>query len=216
MKNKFLFVILHAALCSLSAKADQLKLQSHANCTKSEYNLREFTSQDLFFSVNPYKSANCIEDKDRKIELNQQAWDLLNKEYPDTYLQTVPFDLVGGKQEEFIVQGSSPSGGTNFYFLENKNGKWKVILVITGGFTISGIDWNLEKGQISKREVSTPSYKITNWYRTGFDNTWQSTYVYSKGSYKLLSAQLVPLSLLHQKGFIELMMKLNERGVRWN
>lgn len=197
MKNKFLFVILFTILCSQSVKAEQLKLQSHANCTKSEYNLREFTSQDLFFSSEPYKSANCIEDKDRKIELDQQAWDLLNKEYPDNYMQAVPFDLVGDKQEEFIVQGSSPSGGTNFYFLEKKNGKWKIILAITGGFTISGEE-------------------ITNWSRSGIDETWQTVYSYSKGSYKETSRQAVPLALLHQKGFIELMMRLNERGVKWN
>ena len=197
MKNKFLLGIIYASLCSLSAKADQLNLKIYANCTKSEYNLREFTSQDLFFSSEPYKSANCIEDKDRKIELDQQAWDLLNKEYPDNYMQAVPFDLVGDKQEEFIVQGSSPSGGTNFYFLEKKKGKWKIILAITGGFTISGEE-------------------ITNWSRSGIDETWQTVYSYSKGSYKETSRQAVPLTLLHQKGFIDLMMKLNERGVKWN
>ena len=197
MKTKFLIAILCIISSMQIAKAEQLKLQSHANCIKSEYNLREFTSQDLFFSSEPYKSANCIEDKDRKIELDQQAWDLLNKEYPDNYMQAVPFDLVGDKQEEFIVQGSSPSGGTNFYFLEKKNGKWKIILAITGGFTISGEE-------------------ITNWSRSGIDETWQTVYSYSKGSFKETSRQAVPLILLHQKGFIELMMKLNERGVRWN
>jgi hypothetical protein len=197
MKNKFLLVILFTILCLQSAKAEHLKLQSHANCTKSQYNPKEFTSQDLFFSSEPYKSANCIEDKDRKIELDQQAWDLLKKEYPDTYVQVVPFDLVGDKQEEFIVQGSSASGGTNFYFLEKKNGNWKLILAITGGFTISGEE-------------------ITNWSRSGIDETWQTIYSYSKGSYKETSRQAVPLTLLHQKGFIELMMKLNEHGVRWN
>lgn len=197
MKTKSLIAILCTFLGLQIAKAEQLKLQSHANCTKSEYNLREFTSQDLFFSSEPYKSANCIEDKDRKIELDQQAWDLLNKEYPDNYIQAVPFDLVSDKQEEFIVQGTSPSGGTNFYFLEKKNGKWKVILAISGGFTISGEE-------------------ITNWSRSGVDETWQTVYSYSKGSYKEKSRQAVPLVLLHQKGFIELMMKLNERGVRWN
>jgi hypothetical protein len=197
MKTKALIAIICTIANLQVAQAEQLKLQSHANCTKSEYNPREFTSQDLFFSSEPYKSANCIEDKDRKIELDQQAWDLLKKEYPDTYMQVVPFDLVGDKQEEFIVQGSSPSGGTNFYFLEKKNRKWKVILAISGGFTISGEE-------------------ITNWSRSGVDETWQTVYSYSKGSYKETSRQAVPLVLLHQKGFIELMMKLNERGVKWN
>jgi hypothetical protein len=197
MKTKILIAIICTIFNLKFAQAEQLKLQSHANCTKSEYNPREFTSQDLFFSSEPYKSANCIEDKDRKIELDQQAWALLKKEYPDTYIQVVPFDLVGDKQEEFIVQGSSPSGGTNFYFLKKKNGKWKLILAITGGFTISGEE-------------------ITNWSRSGIDETWQTVYSYSKGSYKETSRQAVPLTLLHQKGFIELMMKLNERGVKWN
>lgn len=197
MKTKTLIAILCTFLGLQIAEAEQLKLQSHANCTKSQYNLREFTSQDLFFSSEPYKSANCIEDKDRKIELDKQAWDLLNKEYPDTYMQAVPFDLVSDKQEEFIIQGSSPSGGTNFYFLEKKNGKWKIILAITGGFIISGKE-------------------ITSWSRSGIDETWQTVYSYSTGSYKETSRQAVPLTLLHQKGFIELMMKLNERGVKWN
>ena len=197
MKNKLFLVILFTNLCFQSAKAEELKLQNHANCTKSEYNLREFTSLDLFFNSEPYKSANCIEDKDRRIELDQKALDLLNKEYPDTYKQAIPFDLVGDKQEEFIVQGSSPSGGTNFYFLEKNKGKWKIILAITGGFTISGNE-------------------ITNWSRSGVDDTWQTVYSYSKGSYKETSRQAVPLALLHQKGFIELMMKLNGPNVRWN
>jgi hypothetical protein len=35
-----------------------------ADCIKDEYNLKEFNSYDLFFSIEPYKSANCIEDKD--------------------------------------------------------------------------------------------------------------------------------------------------------
>lgn len=170
---------------------------NESNCIKDEYNLKEFTSYDLFFSPTPYKSANCIEAKDRTIKFDDNAWKLLKKEYPDTYKQAVPFDLVGDKQEEFIVQGSSPSGGTNFYFLEKRKGKWKLILAITGGFTISGEE-------------------VTNWHRVGFDETWQTVYTYSKGSFKVKSEQAVPLILLHDKSFLELMTKLNGPHVRWN
>lgn len=196
MKYLILFTAI-LSFCQITKASDRSDFSIQSNCIKDEYNLKEFTSYDLFFSPTPYKSANCIEDKDRKIELDKQAWDLLNKEYPDTYKQAVPFDLVSDKQEEFIVQGSSPSGGTNFYFLEKRNGKWKIILVITGGFTIRGNE-------------------ITNWSRSGFDETWQTVYTYSKGSYKETSRQAVPLILLHQKGFIDLMMKLNGPNVRWN
>ena len=214
MKTKALIAIICTIANLQVAQAEQLKLQSHPNCTKSEYNLREFTSQDLFFSSEPYKSANCIEDKDRKIELDQQAWNLLSKEYPDNYIQAVPFDLVGNEQEEFIVQGSSPSGGTNFYFLEKKNGKWQIILTITGGFVIGSIDEVID-GHIDKK-YDANAYQITSWGRSGVDDTWQTKYLYSNGEYVEASTQSVPLILLHQEGFIELMMKLNGPGVKWN
>ena len=180
------------------------------SCDKPEYSPKEYTSQDLFFDSSLYISSSC------------QLMNGVNKPPPELvevinkttqyFMDGVFFDLNYDKVDEYIVKGDSPSGGTTFYFFQKQKNKWKVILIIDGGFVLSSYDYTEDK----LKNINKSYSKITNWSRSGVDETYQTEYVYINGKYEILSEQKVPLVLLHQKEFLDLMVRLNDKGVRWN
>ena len=128
------------------------------------------------------------------------------------YMDGVFFDLNYDNVDEYIVKGDSPSGGTSFYFFQKQKNKWKLILTINGGFVLGPYDYYEDR----LKNINKSYSKVTNWSRSGVDDTYQTEYVYINGKYEMLSEQKIPLVLLHQKEFLDLMVRLNDKGVRWN
>ena len=180
------------------------------SCDKPEYNPKEYTSQDLFFDGSLYISSFCQSMNGGK-KPPPELVEVINKT-TQYFMDGVFLDLDYDKVDEYIVKGDSPSGGTSFYFFQKQKNKWKVILTINGGFVLSPYDYYEDK----LKNINKSYSKITNWSRSGVDETYQTEYVYINGKYEMLSEQKVPLVLLHKKEFLELMVRLNDEGVKWN
>lgn len=201
-------VIFLIALLTLSARNSETKAietetsEEKMECVKEDYNPKEYTSFDLFFSYTYYDSVNCKNRRSHNVDLPEEALKAL-KDYPDTYKSVAEFDLNYDGVDEYIVQGSAPSGGTQFYFIQKQKNKWRVIASISGGFVLSYMDDSVKKG-FDKSYI-----KITSWHRFGKDDTWQYDLLFKKGEYDVASEQPIPLVLLHKKDFIQMMLDLN-------
>jgi len=171
-------------------------------CLKEDFNPKEYTSFDLFFSDTYYDSVNCKNRRSHFVGLPDEALKAL-KDYPDSYKSVAEFDLNYDGINEYIVQGSAPSGGTQFYFIQKQKDKWRVIACISGGFVLSYMDDSVKKG-FNKSYI-----KITSWHRFGKDDTWQYELLFKKNEYEVASEQAIPLVLLHKKDFIQMMLDLN-------
>ena len=196
------------ALLTLSARnlettaVEPQSSEDKMECIKEDYNPKEYTSYDLFFSYTYYDSVNCKNRRSHNVELPDDALKAL-KDYPDIYKSVAEFDLNYDGIDEYIVQGSAPSGGTQFYFIQKQKNKWRVIASISGGFVLSYMDDSVKKG-FDKSYI-----KITSWHRFGKDDTWQYDLLFKKGEYDVASEQPIPLVLLHKKDFIQMMLDLN-------
>lgn len=100
----------------------------------------------------------------------------------DFQLSFLSVDLVGDRQNELIINSQMHGGsGGNYYFVLKKNGKtWQQIGEFLGGLVLS-----LENGP------RPSSYRITSYYRSG--DTYQNTYDYRKGKYRLTNQVLIPI-----------------------
>lgn len=108
------------------------------------------------------------------------------------------YDIDGNNIDEIFVQIGSGSGGLNFIVLENQNGKWASILVITGQFILHRQDLT-ENSQ----NFNSDYYQITNWHQSGVRDTYQSLYAYKNKKYALVSTQNLPPSFRYLKDVSE-------------
>lgn len=194
-----------------------------SECKKfNQTQITQFSSSDLFFQRQDHNSVPCklINQQSMLVSREQsinvlpiEAIKTIEKEAPDSYLGVVPFDLNGDGTDEYIVRGGQPSGGTQFYFLEKQNKKWKLITYFSGGFVLSPADKLTGLNEKQKRY-----YKITYWHRYGRNDTWQYDLIYKNGEYQSHGEIQIPLNVLHTYEFLERMRMLNGflRLSQWN
>lgn len=180
-----------------------------------------FSSYDLFFQRQDHNSGPCESINQKSIPgSRQQSIDILpaeaiktiEKEAPDSYLGVVPFDLNGDGIDEYIVRGGQPSGGTQFYFLQKQNKKWKLLTYFSGGFVLIPLSYST---RIIKKNRY---YRIIYWHRFGMNDTWQYQLIYEKGQYREVSKLRISLDVLKSHDFLEKMRMLNGflRLSQWN
>ena len=182
----------------------------------------EYSSYDLFFQRQDHNFVPCKIIKKQSILTTQEmsinilphlAFKVLEKEVPDSYMGVVPFDLNGDGRDEYIVRGGQPSGGTQFYFLQKQNRKWKLITYFSGGFVLSPLT---DLNGLTKKQKSY--YKITFWHRYGMNETHEYELVYKNGEYIEVSDKTVSIDTLKSYEFLKLMRELNGflRLEQWN
>jgi hypothetical protein len=213
---------------SVSRKAHQsislMQLDNEtAECKRfNQTEISQFSSYDLFFQRQDHNSVPCKSINQKSILVSrEQSIDILpveaiktiEKEAPDSYLGVVPFDLNADGIDEYIVRGGQPSGGTQFYFLQKQNKKWKLITYFSGGFVLSPANKLAGLNEKQKRY-----YKITYWHRYGMNDTWQYDLIYKNGEYQQHSELQIPIEVLHTHDFLERMRMLNGflRLNQWN
>lgn len=197
------FGFLGTLLLSNISEVSAAPKKSDLNCVKELYEPREYTSFDLFFSKTFFNSVACKASRNEVDVLPSTAYKALKKQ-EDSFTHVIAFDLNSDGVNEYIVQGSEPSGGTQFYFLQKQNNKWKLITYISGGFVLgSSYDVTGLTKQQKKYE------KITYWHRYGMRDTHQYELVYKSAEYKQINDGTIPEVLLTSHDFLELMRELN-------
>ncbi len=136
-------------------------------------------------------------------DIPHDAWKTIKKieELGTAYYSL--YDLNNDGQNEILIRsiGLSGSGGATFIFLEKQKGKWKEIANFTGGFILNQA-WVPEK--YNKKYLT-----ITQWTRSGAEQTFQTVLGYKNNKYEESSNQSVPLILLYSEEMQKLLLDIN-------
>lgn len=115
-------------------------------------------------------------------------------------LQFVWVNLDGNGENEIIVasQWASGSGGTSYFVLRKVVKAWHLIAEFQGGLVLS------------MRDSPSAFYRIISYYRAG--DTWQHTYDYRDGKYRLISEVMIPSVISRNCWWNSLLGRLNSSG----
>lgn len=111
------------------------------------------------------------------------------EDYPERMYQFIFVDLNGDGRKEMIVAdpASSGSGGKAYFILQQVEKSWRVIGAFQGDFILTLRDIS----------VKFPYYRIISYSRIG--DTYQKTYDYREGRYRLTGQTIVPAAIADSK-----------------